>query len=109
MLLRGFGTPPGTEEIAHLCRGYHRSVGSAEFKIQLLGNLDLKQIDSFRMAFKKRHPITHNLGIIDRKYLEKIRLIETEGRDVNVTPEEIIVTIDLATQILKQLHGQLFK
>jgi hypothetical protein len=79
-----------------------------EFKIQLLNGFDSKQIDSFRLTFEKRHPITHNLGIVDRKYLEKVGLGEFEGRDVSVTPEEISFVIDLAAKIVGKLHSQLF-
>jgi len=79
-----------------------------EFKVQLLDGFDSKQIESFRLTFEKRHPITHNLGIVDRKYLEKVRLGELEGRDVSVTSEEITVVIDLANEILGKLHNQLF-
>jgi hypothetical protein len=85
-----------------------REVCEDEFKVQLLEGLDSKQIDSFRLTFEKRHPITHNLGIVDRKYLEKMRLGELEGRDVSVTPEEITAVIDLANKILGNLHSQLF-
>lgn len=85
-----------------------KQVCEDEFNVQLLNGFDSKQIDSFRLTFEKRHPITHNLGIVDRKYLEKVRLGELEGRDVSVTPEEITMVIDLATKILEKLHSQLF-
>lgn len=85
-----------------------QQVCEGEFKIQLLNGFDSKQIESFRLTFEKRHPITHNLGIIDRKYLEKMRLGGLEGRDISVAPEEITMAIGLATQILQKLHGQLF-
>ncbi|MBN1189468.1 MAG: hypothetical protein JXA46_06940 [Dehalococcoidales bacterium] len=85
-----------------------QQVWKGEFNVQLLSNHDSNEIDSLRLTFEKRHPITHNLGIIDRKYLEKVRLGELEGRDVIVTPEEINVAIELATKILEQAHSQLF-
>lgn len=40
-------------------------------------------------AFEKRHPIAHNLGVIDRKYLERAQQAEREGREVRITPSEI--------------------
>lgn len=42
-------------------------------------------------AFEKRHPIAHNLGVVDRKYLERIQQAEREGREVRITPSEISV------------------
>lgn len=41
------------------------------------------------ISFEKRHPVTHNLGIIDRKYLERAQMAEREGREVRITPAEI--------------------
>ena len=85
-----------------------KQVCEDEFKLQLFNGFDSCQIESIRLTFEKRHPITHNLGIIDRKYLGKVRGGELEGRDINVTSEEITKVIDLSTQILVKLHRQLF-
>lgn len=85
-----------------------REVCEDEFNVQLLEGLDQKQIDSLRLTFEKRHPITHNLGIVDRKYLEKVRLGELEGRDVSVTPQDIITVMDVGTKILENFHSYLF-
>jgi hypothetical protein len=85
-----------------------QQVCEEKFKIHLLNGFDSKQIEALRLTFEKRHPITHNLGIIDRKYLEKVRLGGLEGRDVSVTPEEITMAIDMATEILRKMHKQLF-
>ena len=40
-------------------------------------------------AFEKRHPIAHNLGVVDRKYLERIQQAEREGREVRIASSEI--------------------
>lgn len=40
-------------------------------------------------AFEKRHPVTHNLGVIDRKYLERVQAAEHEGREVRISASEI--------------------
>lgn len=40
-------------------------------------------------AFEKRHPITHNLGVVDRKYLERTQADEQHGREVRVTAAEV--------------------
>lgn len=40
-------------------------------------------------AFEKRHPIAHNLGVIDRKYLERALENEREGREIRITGSEI--------------------
>jgi len=40
-------------------------------------------------SFEKRHPVTHNLGVIDRKYLERVQEAEREGREVRIGASEI--------------------
>ena len=59
-------------------------------------------------VFEKRHPITHNLGVVDRKYLEKARSAEQEGREVFVSAGEIGRVLDLSLTVFQSLHGRLF-
>ena len=40
-------------------------------------------------VFAKRHPITHNLGIADRKYVATAQAGDTSGRDVETSAAEI--------------------
>lgn len=60
------------------------------------------------LAFEKRHPITHNLGIVDRKYLDRVLSGDLEGRDVPVTVDEIQRAIGLCLAALAQVHRTLF-
>lgn len=59
-------------------------------------------------TFEKRHPITHNLGIVDRKYLERMRSAEREGREVMVSPSEITKAIETSLDVIANLHRGLF-
>jgi hypothetical protein len=59
-------------------------------------------------VFQKRHPITHNLGVVDRQYIERVRSGETEGREVRVEKNEIIETARLTYSVLSELHSKLF-
>ena len=58
--------------------------------------------------FQKRHPITHNIGVIDRKYLERIRTGEQEGKEVRVTRNEVLVATDTVFEVLENFHLHLF-
>jgi hypothetical protein len=51
--------------------------------------LDETTSEKLKSAFEKRHPITHNLGVIDRKYMEHAKEISREGREVRLTNNEI--------------------
>jgi len=80
-----------------------------EFSIELFQNQSKEDIDKITHTFEKRHPITHNLGIVDRKYLESVRSAEREGRDVRVTVKEINDSIDFIVDVLSDLHLRLFQ
>jgi hypothetical protein len=83
-------------------------VSEHELGVELFGGCDKGEVEAFRLTFEKRHPITHNLGVVDRKYLEKVRSGELEGRDVPVTVEEIKSAITFSSRVLQKLHSHLF-
>lgn len=78
------------------------------FGLDLLNGIDTADSEFLKAVFEKRHPITHNLGIIDRKYLDRVRSGELEGRDVPVVPEEVEQAIEVGYQVIKNTHTQLF-
>jgi hypothetical protein len=83
-------------------------VSEHELGVELFEGCDKGEVEAFRLTFEKRHPITHNLGVVDRKYLEKVRSGELEGRDVPVTVEEIKSAITFSSRVLQKLHSHLF-
>ena len=40
--------------------------------------------------FEKRHPVAHNLGVVDRKYLERVQEAESEGREIRIGASEVL-------------------
>lgn len=50
-------------------------------------------------AFTKRHPHTHNLSIVDRRYLERVRSGALEGRELRFTSTEVIAAIESAQRV----------
>jgi hypothetical protein len=59
-------------------------------------------------VFQKRHPITHNLGVVDRKYIDRVRSGEAEGTEVRVEKGEIEETARLTYTVLADWHNRLF-
>lgn len=59
-------------------------------------------------VFQKRHPITHNLGVVDRKYIERVRSGEAEGTEVRVAKEEVLETARISCALLSVFHSKLF-
>ena len=72
-----------------------------------LGSLSEEE-DFLRVTFEKRHPITHNLGLVDRKYLRKVRSGELQGRDVRVTADDVSRATELTTRVLGNIYKQAF-
>ena len=69
------------------------------------GSADEGKLDR---VFQKRHPITHNLGVVDRKYIEKVRSGEAEGTEVRVGKNEILETAKITYAVLSEFHSKLF-
>lgn len=78
------------------------------FGFDLSNALDQQRVNRFKGTLEKRHPITHNLGIVDRKYLEKVRTSDAEGRDVNLDENEVVVALDTALALVRHVHAGLF-
>jgi hypothetical protein len=67
-----------------------------------------EEVEKLSATFEKRHPITHNLGVVDRKYLEKALAAEKEGREISVQQQEILEAIDISIKALSDLHEKIF-
>lgn len=72
-----------------------------------LDGVDRAVLDTLDALFQKRHPITHNLGVVDRKYLEQIRTHEEEGKEVNVTRSELLSASALVFVLVEDFHLRL--
>jgi len=76
--------------------------------IDLSDGVEAKVIDTLSTTFEMRHPITHNLGVVDRKYIERVQSSEQEGKEIRVTKENIEVAIRNSLEVIKFLHKKLF-
>ena len=59
-------------------------------------------------AFEKRHPITHNLGVVDRKYLERSQGQVRQGREVRITESEVQTLLDDVMAAVSASHAARF-
>lgn len=80
----------------------------AELSIALYEEIDPQDVERLSKIFEKRHPIAHNLGVVDRKYLEKMRAAESEGEEIRVSADEIQFAISASTKIFTSLHRRVF-
>lgn len=58
-------------------------------------------------CFEKRHPVTHNLGVVDKKYLERAQQSEREGREVRISENEISVLLEDIYSSISDIHHAL--
>lgn len=76
--------------------------------IALFDALTADQLAELTRLVGMRHPITHNLGVVDRKYLEKTSASERVGREVRINDAEVGVAIQLVESTLIDIHRRLF-
>jgi hypothetical protein len=75
---------------------------------ELFEGIDPHEIELLQGTFEKRHPITHNLGVVDRKYLERVQAGSLEGRDVRVGVAEIEQAIKVVSTVIEASYLSLF-
>lgn len=77
---------------------------ASDFNISIFNSISSAEREAISSAFQKRHPITHNLGVIDKKYIEHIRAFESEGRDIKVTSDEINNLLEALIRVFRAIH-----
>lgn len=76
--------------------------------MQLYQDIDQEDVESLASAFEKRHPIAHNLGIIDRKYLQRAMTGELEGREIRLNKQEVLEAAVIAHTIISRIYKRAF-
>jgi hypothetical protein len=116
-LIYGYGirkkfTPPETEQLENKVRTTFQRLDGAEellrrdLTIELFR--DVSQQDRRRLAavFNRRHAITHNLGLVDKKYRDQLRAREKPGQEVSLNASEVIWAVDLIERRLLAVAAQ---
>lgn len=85
-----------------------QEVFSSKIGMTLFAEISEAEVEKLASIFEKRHPITHNLGIVDKKYIEKSRTVEEEGKEVLVTAADIEHAIALSIKVFDSVHSRMF-
>ena len=80
----------------------------SQLGVQDFAGMTPAELDQLGKTFEKRHPITHNLGVVDRKYLERARSAEEEGKEVMVSEAEIASAVMISSRAFRALYASLF-
>ncbi len=57
--------------------------------------------------FLKRHVLTHNLGLVDKKYQEKAKTYERQGAELEISEGDVKKTLSLVTEIVEKIFVKL--
>jgi hypothetical protein len=63
--------------------------------------------DFMELQFTKRHVITHNLSLVDEKFLSQAQTWQAPGQDVDIQPKDINRLLAFIETILDRLVGEL--
>lgn len=87
-----------------------RDIFVTQFGLDIFEGLDNKEIESLYLLFNKRHILTHNLGIIDEKYLKNTGLRnDVLGHKVSVTDKEILSSLASLLRVANNVQGRFDK
>lgn len=91
---------------------FQRLAGAEEFfrrdlSIECFQNLSPSQRESLEIAFAKRHVLTHNLGLIDGKYKEKVRIWERVSSELVVKPDEVLNALESVQAVVSYTLGEI--
>ena len=88
-----------------------QNIGRTRQQMAELFAITVPEDDTWRalaVSFEKRHPITHNLGVVDRKYLERAKAAERHGREVRIVATEIEHMLIAIGDAIKFVYEALF-
>lgn len=110
LMKQGASADEAADILEKQIRNQYQNIKSAQevFKkfigIDLFEGLSDMSLEALTLIFEKRHPITHNLGIIDRKYLTRVRSGELQGREIKVSSQEMFDMIEIARSIVSSVY-----
>jgi len=92
-----------------------QNVGRAEalisehLGVRLFEGIERKEVEECGTTFEKRHPITHNLGVVDQRFLERMSSQERLGREARVEAQEVLSAVNFVEQLVGSLYERVFQ
>lgn len=71
-----------------------------DFKYELFSGLGDPNRLFLQDQFLKRHVLTHNLGLIDKRYLEQARAYERQGAELDIASADVLKALSLVEGII---------
>lgn len=114
MLVKGLSRDQVAEAFGKKVRNRYQNIETAASTFEECVGINLfelvgdKDVSFLRTMFETRHPITHNLGVVDRKYLDHVWSVEAEGSEVRLTPSEVEKACGIVLSVLTSAYTRVF-
>ncbi|MCW5631872.1 MAG: hypothetical protein KIT17_00915 [Rubrivivax sp.] len=110
LVAAGASAEEAESQLRRYGNAFQNTARTQEVLSELLGVGALPEVpwESLSAAFAKRHPITHNLGVVDRKYLERAQDRQRPGREVRLVESEVEAALGHVSAALATVHSRLF-
>lgn len=73
---------------------------SKDLGFTLFSECDQEDETFLQEQFLKRHVITHNLGLVDRKYIEKAQAYEKQGAELDINPIDVSKALKIVVGVV---------
>jgi len=95
------------EKISKMKTNFQRLSGAEKFfkrdlGIEIFAPLPESEREFLDDLFLRRHVITHNLGLVDKKYLERARTLERQGRELKISRSDIEKGLELVDKVIRK-------
>jgi len=86
-----------------------KEVFFSQFNFDIFHGLTADEIDKLYLLFNKRHILTHNLGIIDQRFLVNTGLRQDIlNHKVEISKQEVITSLSTLSKISEAIRNNLF-
>ena len=84
----------------------HAEVLFRDVGIELFERHSPKLVEQMRHTFAKRNPITHSLGVVDRRFVDQGETAKV-GTEVNLTVEEVLTATEFVESVASDTYARL--
>ncbi len=99
------------ERIANIGTTFQRLDGASkrfidDFKFDLFDGIGGNDLVFLEKQFLKRHVVTHNLGLVDAKYLRQANIFQKQGTEVEFSASDVQRALEIVVLIVTNLIRQ---
>ncbi|MGB8657038.1 MAG: hypothetical protein WCE90_04545 [Candidatus Zixiibacteriota bacterium] len=102
---RRLPTEEAVNKIAKIRVNFQRIEGaeglfSQDLSFALFGECPEEDRAFLQEKFLRRHVLTHNLGLIDAKYIEKAEVYEKQGAELEIIPTDVLKALKIVVRVV---------